>query len=42
MSRAAVARNLLKAWLIFLVPAALAGALGWRLGDYRLALLFGG
>jgi heat shock protein HtpX len=42
MSRAAVARNLLKAWLIFLVPAVLAGALGWRLGDYRLALLFGG
>jgi heat shock protein HtpX len=42
MSRAAVARNLLKTWLIFLVPAALAGALGWRLGDYRLALLFGG
>src|SRR6516162_11263806 len=42
MSRATVVRNLLKAWLIFLVPAALAGALGWRLGDYRLALLFGG
>jgi heat shock protein HtpX len=42
MSRAAVARNLFKAWLIFLVPAALAGALGWRLGDYQLALLFGG
>jgi len=42
VGRAAVVRNLLKAWLIFLVPAALAGALGWRLGDYRLALLFGG
>jgi heat shock protein HtpX len=40
--RAAVVRNLLKAWLIFLIPAALAGLLGWRLGDYRLALLFGG
>jgi heat shock protein HtpX len=42
MGRAAVVRNLLKAWLIFLVPAALAGVLGWKLGDYRLALLFGG
>ncbi len=40
--RGAVVRNLLKSWLIFLVPAALAGALGWRLGDDRLALLFGG
>src|SRR5262245_30320308 len=42
MGRGAVVRNLLKAWLIFLVPAALAGALAWRLGGYRLALLFGG
>jgi heat shock protein HtpX len=42
MGRAAIVRNLLKTWLIFLVPAALAGALGWRVGDYRLALLFGG
>jgi heat shock protein HtpX len=41
-NRAAVVRNLFKTWLIFLVPAALAGALGWKLGDYRLALLFGG
>jgi heat shock protein HtpX len=41
-NRAAVVRNLLKAWLIFLVPAVLAGVLGWKLGDYRLALLFGG
>ncbi len=40
--RAAVVRNLVKSWLIFLVPAALAGALGWRVGDYRVALLFGG
>jgi heat shock protein HtpX len=40
--RTAVARNLLKSWLIFLVPAALAGGLGWRVGDYRVALLFGG
>jgi heat shock protein HtpX len=40
--RLAVARNLLKAWLIFLVPAGLLGALGWEIGDYRVALLFGG
>ena len=41
-NRGAVVRNLLKAWLIFLIPAAVAGLLGWKLGDYRLALLFGG
>jgi heat shock protein HtpX len=40
--RVAVARNLLKAWLIFVIPAAALGALGWKLGDYRLALLFAG
>lgn len=40
--RLAVARNLLKAWLIFLLPAAGFGALGWELQGYRLATLFGG
>ena len=40
--RVTVARNLLKAWLVFLIPAAGLGAIGWRIGDYRLALLFGG
>ncbi len=40
--RAAVVRNLLKSWLIFLVPAALAGCSGGGSADYRLALLFGG
>ncbi len=40
--RVAVARNLLKAWLLFVVPAAGLGFVGWRLGDYRLALLFAG
>jgi heat shock protein HtpX len=40
--RTAVARNLLKAWLIFLIPALGLGAIGWRIGDYRLALLFAG
>jgi heat shock protein HtpX len=41
-NRVAVARNLCKAWLLFLLPAAGLGFLGWRLGDYRLALLFAG
>ena len=40
--RVTVARNLLKAWLLFLIPAGLLGFVGWRLGDYRLALLFAG
>jgi len=40
--RVAAFRNLLKIWLLFAIPAAGLGALGWRLGDYRLALLFGG
>ena len=40
--RVTVARNLLKAWLLFLIPAGLLGFIGWRLGDYRLALLFAG
>jgi heat shock protein HtpX len=40
--RVLVARNLLKAWLLFLIPAGLLGFSGWRLGDYRLALLFAG
>jgi heat shock protein HtpX len=41
-NRLTVARNLLKAWLVFIVPAAVLGAIGWELGDYRLALLFAG
>ena len=40
--RLAAVRNLLKIWLLFAVPAVGLGALGSRLGDYRLALLFGG
>lgn len=40
--RAAVVRNVAKAWLIFVVPALLAGFAGWKLGGYRLSLLFGG
>ena len=40
--RVAIARNLAKAWLIFIVPALALGFAGWKLGGYRLALLFGG
>ncbi|HEY4349355.1 MAG TPA: M48 family metalloprotease, partial [Gaiellaceae bacterium] len=39
---AAVARNLVKLWLVLLLPAAALGALGWRVGGYHLALTFGG
>ena len=40
--RVAIARNLAKAWLILLVPAGLMAFAGWKLGGYRLSLLFGG
>jgi heat shock protein HtpX len=40
--RVAVGRNLLKSWLLLGVPAAGGAVLGWRIGDYRLALLFAG
>jgi heat shock protein HtpX len=40
--RVAVARNLLKVWLLFLVPAVAMGFLGWELDGYRLTLLFVG
>jgi heat shock protein HtpX len=40
--RVAIARNLAKAWLILLVPAGLMTFAGWKLGGYRLSLLFGG
>lgn len=39
-NRVAVWRNLLKAWLLFALPTTGAALLGWRLGDYRLAVLF--
>jgi heat shock protein HtpX len=38
--RLAVIRNVLKAWLLFAVPALLMGFAGWRLGGYRLGVLF--
>jgi heat shock protein HtpX len=38
--RVAVARNVLKAWLLLLVPAAGMALIGWELGGYRLSLLF--
>jgi heat shock protein HtpX len=33
-------RNVLKAWLLLAIFALVLGAVGWRLGGYRLALLF--
>ncbi|HZQ16600.1 MAG TPA: M48 family metalloprotease [Gaiellaceae bacterium] len=40
--RVAVALNVLKAWLLLAVPTALFALLGWRIGGYRVAVLFGG
>jgi heat shock protein HtpX len=40
--RVAIARNVLKVWLVLVVPAAAMGFGGWRLGGYRLTLLFAG
>jgi heat shock protein HtpX len=38
--RAAAARNILKAWLLVLILAAVFGGLGWLIADLRGALLF--
>jgi heat shock protein HtpX len=38
--RIAVLRNLLKAWLLLALPAFGMGFLGWRIGGYRVAILF--
>ena len=38
--RLAVVRNLLKAWLLLALPALGMGFLGWRIGGYRVAILF--
>ena len=40
--RLLILRNLAKAWLALTVVALLFGAIGWRLGDYHVALLFVG
>ncbi len=40
--RLLVLRNVAKAWLVFAVPTALFALLGWRLGGYRLSILFAG
>jgi heat shock protein HtpX len=40
--RLLILRNVLKCWLLLAVVAGLFGVLGWKLGDYRLAVLFGG
>jgi heat shock protein HtpX len=38
--RSAVATNLVKVWLLFLLPAFAMGFVGWKLGGYRFAVLF--
>jgi heat shock protein HtpX len=38
--RLAVVRNLAKAWLLLVLPALAMAFAGWRLGGYRLTLLF--
>jgi heat shock protein HtpX len=40
MTRAAPARNILKAWLLLTGVCAVLGLAGWQLGGYRIALLF--
>jgi heat shock protein HtpX len=40
--RLLVLRNVLKPWLVLVVLAGLFGLVGWRLGGYRVALLFVG
>ena len=40
--RTLVALNVLKGWLLLAVPTALFVLLGWRIGGYRAAILFGG
>jgi len=40
--RVAIARNLLKSWLVLVVPTAAMAVAGWALGGYRFALLFTG
>jgi heat shock protein HtpX len=40
-TRVAVARNLVKLWLLLAVPLAGMAFLGWKVGGYRLTLLFG-
>jgi heat shock protein HtpX len=41
-NRLLILRNVLKCWLLLAAVAGLFGLAGWRLGDYRLAVLFGG
>jgi heat shock protein HtpX len=40
--RLVVALNVCKVWLLLAVPTALFALLGWRIGGYRFAILFGG
>jgi heat shock protein HtpX len=40
--RFSIVRNVLKCWLLLAVVAGLFGASGWKLGGYRLSILFAG
>lgn len=40
--RFVVALNVLKGWLLLAAPTALFALLGWRIGGYHIAILFGG
>jgi heat shock protein HtpX len=40
--RLLVLRNVVKCWLLLAVPGVLFGAAGWRLGGYRVSILFAG
>jgi heat shock protein HtpX len=40
--RLLILRNVLKCWVLLAVVAVLFGALGWRLGGYRVSILFSG
>jgi heat shock protein HtpX len=41
-SRFLILRNVFKCWALLVVVAVLFGALGWRLGGYRVSILFAG
>jgi len=41
-SRFLILRNVIKCWALFAVVAFLFGAAGWRLGGYRVSILFAG
>ena len=40
--RLIVMLNVAKGWLLLIIPTALISLLGWKIGGYRIAILFGG